>query len=113
MANVTGWGRGTWGDGTWGEPIPVVVSGVNATGAITSVASVSGAASVTVSGVNGTANVSSVVAGIGVDVIVTGVSATGSVGNVNVWANISPSQPDQNWVAESTSQTPEWIVIAA
>lgn len=113
MANVTGWGRGSWGDGTWGEPIPVVVSGVNATGAITSVASVSAAANVTVSGVSATANVNSVVVGIGAEVIVTGVSATGSVGNVNVWTSISPSQPDQNWVAESTSQTPEWTEIAA
>jgi hypothetical protein len=136
MANVTGWGRGTWGDGTWGEPIPFVVSGVNATGAITSVASVSGVANVTVSGVTGTGAITSVASvtigatvtvssvnasaaingvavGIGTDVYVSGVSATGSVGVVNVWVPITPSQPGQDWGAITTSQTPSWTGIAA
>ena len=32
MANITGWGRGTWGQGAWNQAIPVVVTGVSATG---------------------------------------------------------------------------------
>ena len=113
MANVNGWGRSTWGDGTWGEAVPFAVSGVTGTGAITSVASVTGAATVTVSGVNASAAINGVAVGIGNDVYVSGVSATGSVGDVNVWVPITPSQPGQDWGAVTTSQTPSWTGIAA
>ena len=113
MASVTGWGRSTWGDGTWGGAAPVAVSGVTGTGAITSVASVTGGATATVSGVNASAAINGVAVGIGKDVYVSGVSATGSVGNVNVWVSITPSQPAQDWDAVTTSQTPSWTGIAA
>ena len=36
MANITGWGRGTWGQLTWGEPIPVELTGLAGTSAISS-----------------------------------------------------------------------------
>ena len=36
MANtwLTGWGRGVWGQAGWGEPIPVEVTGVQASTAV-------------------------------------------------------------------------------
>jgi hypothetical protein len=34
MSAITGWGRGTWSEGTFGEPLPVLVSGVFASGEV-------------------------------------------------------------------------------
>jgi|TARA_R110000803_G_scaffold149626_1_gene215062 hypothetical protein len=113
VANINGWGRGAWNDGSWGEPLSVVVSGVNGTGSITSVAGVSADANLTTSGVHSTLNINGVSVGIGFTVNVSGVTATGDIGSVSIWSNIIPSQPSQDWQAVSTSQTPNWTGIAA
>ena len=81
MANVTGWGRGAWDDGPWGEANPVVVTGVEGTGAVTTV-TISADANVTVTGVSATGSIGSVtiIEGSGVTVSITSVAGTGAVG---------------------------------
>ena len=36
MAAITGWGRSTWNSGTWGNPVPVELTGLAGTGAVSS-----------------------------------------------------------------------------
>ena len=48
----------------------------------------------------------------GTTLTLTGVSATGAIGNVNIWALIDTSQTP-NWAAISTSQTPNWENVSA
>ena len=43
---------------------------------------------------------------------VTGVAATGEIGNVVVWSQIIPAQ-NANWGNLTPSQTPDWQGIAA
>jgi hypothetical protein len=60
MAAITGWGRGTWSQGPWDEPIPVILTGEAATGAVGSVAVVA-EANIPVTGLEATSGVGSVV----------------------------------------------------
>ena len=54
MSSVTGWGRGTWSSAAWGTSLPVELTGVSATGSVTSVTIVA-EANITLTGVVGTA----------------------------------------------------------
>ena len=89
MANINGWGRGTWGEGAWSTGFPVPVTGLAATGGLSSV-TVTAAA----------------------DVPVTGLAGTGVTGNVLVWSEINPDQ-NPSWAETTPNQTPEWTKIAA
>jgi hypothetical protein len=86
MAAITGWGRGTWSQGPWDAPIPVIVTGEAATGAVGSV-TVIGVANVPVVGLAVTGGVGSVVVTADANVNVTGETATGGVGSVVVTAD--------------------------
>ena len=88
MADITGWGRSTWGSGAWGESIPVEVTGVVGTTAITSVATSAGG-----------------------EVGVTGVAGTTGLAGVNVWGLIDDSQTP-NYSIISTTQNPNWKEVA-
>jgi|19_taG_2_1085344.scaffolds.fasta_scaffold15506_2 hypothetical protein len=135
MANITGWGRSTWSSGTWDEPVPVIVTGVAGTTglgdesisvdisfAVTGVAGTTGLGNetvnldfvVSVTGIAGTATLGdeTIVQGTGQDVTETGLSATGSVGSVNIWSTLSPSQT-ASWTELTPSQTASWEEIAA
>jgi hypothetical protein len=91
-------------------PVDVVVTGVAGTGAVTGVAI---SAVVSVAGPSaGTASVGSVTVEGDANATVTGLSATGSVGLVLVWGEITPSQ-NPNFSAITPSQTPSWTDIAA
>jgi hypothetical protein len=92
MAIISGWGRGTWSQGTWGEPIPVVVTGEAATGAVGSVVVVA-EANVPVTGLEATGGVGTVLVSAAANVAVTGLEATGVDGNVTVVAaaNVFPT----------------------
>ena len=91
-------------------PVDVVVTGVAGTGAVGIVAI---SAVVSVAGPSaGTASVGSVTVEGDANANVTGLSATGSVGSVLVWGEITPSQ-NSNFSAITPSQTPSWTNIAA
>ena len=98
------------------------------------IASRGGLSPVVVTGVSATGSVTSVVVSLPKTVVVTGVSATGGVGSVNVWGIITPSQspsystitpsqspsysavtPSQSpsYSAITPSQSPSWEEIAA
>lgn len=117
---ISGWNRGTWNQGAWNNPLPIEITGVSAAtaiggttiGFIVSVSGVSAAAGVgsptyvTVSNVTvSPSGVSAATAAGSVtpaySVSIEGVSATASVGTFNIWQEID------------TSQTPNWIQIAA
>jgi len=118
--SISGWNRGSWNQGVWNGALPVVVTGVSAAtaiggptiGFIVPVSGVSAAAgvgsptyvtvsniTVAPSGVSAATATGSVTTAY--SVFIDGVSATTSVGTLNVWENIN------------TSQTPNWIKIAA
>jgi len=67
MAILGGWGRGTWSSGAWSTPLPVEVSGLEATSSVGSAA---------------------VAAGAGVFVV--GVQSQGRVNNAIVWSALDP-----------------------
>jgi len=92
MANITGWGRGTWSQGAWDEPIPVVLTGESATGAVGSVTAI-GVANVPTTGLQATTGVGSVTVSADANVAVTGETATASAGSVVVTgeANVFPT----------------------
>jgi hypothetical protein len=46
-----------------------------------------------------------------VTVLVTGVFATGEIGQVNVWGQIDDSQ-SANWQNVNNAQTPAWVVVS-
>ena len=87
------------------------------------IASRGGLSPVVVTGVSATGSVTSVVVSLPKTVVVTSVSATGGVGSVNVWGIITPSQspsysaisPSQSpsYSAVTPSQSPSWEEIAA
>jgi hypothetical protein len=62
--------------------------------------------------VGATAEVGTEAVVFGVTVAPTGVNATGSIGNVNIWGRVDTSQTP-NWAAISTSQTPNWENVSA
>ena len=78
MAIIAGWGRGTWSQGTWGEPIPVIVTGEAANGAVGTV-SVVAEANVPTTGLSATGAVGSVSVIADANVVVTGETATGAL----------------------------------
>ena len=88
---------------------PVVVTGVSATGSVTSVV-VSLPKTVVVTSVSATGGVGSVTLSLSTNVSVTGVSATGGVGSVNVWGIITPSQ-SPSYSAISPSQSPSYSAV--
>ena len=92
MAIISGWGRGTWSQGTWGEPIPVIVTGEAATGAVGTV-SVVAEANVPTTGLSATGAVGSVSVIADANVVVTGETATGALGTVAIVAeaNVFPT----------------------
>ena len=117
---ISGWNRGTWNQGAWNNPLPIEITGVSAAtalggttiGFIVSVSGVSAAAgvgsptyvtasnvTVSPSGVSAATAAGSVTPAYSVSI--EGVSATASVGTFNIWQEID------------TSQTPNWIQIAA
>ena len=83
MANITGWGRSTWGSGTWGESIPVEVTGVVGTTAITSVA-ISAGGEIGVTGVVGTSALGTESLVTNNNLSVTGQAGTSATGSVSV-----------------------------
>ena len=88
MADITGWGRGTWSQGAWDEPIPVVLTGEEITGAVGSVDVV---IIVPVTGESATGSAGDVtVTGTG-NVPATGIDATGLVGSVTINADADVS----------------------
>ena len=109
MAVVNGWGRGARGDLGWGEgSIPVTVTGVAGTGAVTTV-SIALGQTIVPTGVEGTGAAGDVAVADAV-IGVTGVSATGVVNIVNVWGLVDDSQTP-NYSTISTSQTPSWTAV--
>ena len=94
MANLNGWGRGTWGQLAFGEGvIPVDVSGVSATSAVSGVG-VNAQAVATVGGI--TATLGSVAVTINADANATpsglsSTSALGTIASVTGEANITPA----------------------
>ena len=92
MADITGWGRGTWSQGAWDEPIPVVLTGESATGAVGTVTA-TGEANVPTTGLQATTGVGSVTVSADANVGVTGLFATGAVDSVTVTgeANVFPT----------------------
>ena len=91
-------------------PVDTAVTGVAGTGAVGTVAD---GAVVTVTGPSaGTASVGTATSVGDANANVTGLSATGSVGSVLVWGEITPSQ-NSNFSAITPSQTPSWTDIAA
>jgi hypothetical protein len=46
-----------------------------------------------------------------VTVLVTGVLATGGIGQVNVWGQIDDSQ-SANWQDVNNTQTPTWVAVS-
>ena len=88
-------GSGRVGDGPWGSADTIPVTGVAATGAIGTVATL-GDVNVTLTGVSATSALGTIITGISVSFEVTGVSASGLIRPVNVWGPID------------TSQTPAW-----
>ena len=91
MANITGWGRGTWGQLTWGEPIPVELTGLAGTSAISSL-TITAAANVAVTGLAGTGAISSVVATGAANVTETGVAGVISrLGIQYRWSSYRPT----------------------
>ena len=92
-------------------PVDVVVTGIAATGAVTSV-TIEGIANVSPIGIPATGAVGTVTIDNKNIFSVTGVSATGAVGSVNVWDLITPSQ-SSGFSAITPSQSPNWEEIAA
>ena len=100
--DISGFGRGTYGQGVWNTELPVIVTGVAGTSALGS-ETVVAATPITfaVTGVAGTSALGSETVTGGATVVVTGVSATGVIGNILIWSDID------------VSQTPNWTKIAA
>ena len=103
MALITGWDRSTWDSGAWNNPVPVEVTGVSAASAVGST-TITIAISFSVTGVSATSVIGVPYISLSnwsVIVKVDGVSATSIVNQATVWSIID------------TSQTPDWIEIAA
>ena len=133
MTLLAGFSRGEYGEGAYGQLIPVIPTGVAGTSAVGTVIPAAGAG-VAPTGVAGTSAVGTVTAVPSVEVAPTGVAgtsavgavaltgeakvaptgveATGAIGAVNVWGIIDASQTS-SFSGVSTSQTPDWIKIAA
>jgi hypothetical protein len=70
-----------------------------------------------------TGAIGDVTVGLGVNIFVTGVAATGEIGTVHIWSQIVPGQnpnwqdisdaQNPNWVNINTTQNPNWQDIAA
>lgn len=86
---ITGWGRGAWSEGPWGEAIPVVVTGVEATGEV-GVVEVSIGATAAVAGVSATGRVGVAIAGLSITAEVTGVEAEAQTTAPTVWGPLIP-----------------------
>src|SRR5210317_1358171 len=84
MALITGWGRQAWDDGPWGEPVPVTLTGFEATGAVGSL-TVIGVANVTVDGQEATGAINGV--GVNGNAVAVLPSIVSSVGTPRVLPN--------------------------
>mgnify|MGYP003111727853 CR=1 FL=1 len=101
MAIIAGWGRGGWGELAFGEPLPVNVTGNQATvsiGTVTVVAITN--VDVNVTGVVASVATSSVTVDAKANASVTGNSVSCNLSNVNVYGLII------------TGQTTDWKEVA-
>tara|TARA_R100000908_G_C3717177_1_gene121439 strand:+ start:307 stop:654 length:348 start_codon:yes stop_codon:yes gene_type:complete len=82
----------------------------SALGSVTTI----GAINIDVTGVSGSATVGNTTetAGGGISLGVTGTVGTSALSSVSIWSEIDPSQTP-NYQEVSTTQTPNWIDIAA
>ena len=110
--DLHGWSRGTWNSGAWNKSIPLEVSGVQAATA-TGSASISVAITFAVSGVQAATATGTGTVQINFTFAATGVEASTAVGNPLIWQEIVPGQSSGFGTAMDTSQTPDWIQIAA
>jgi hypothetical protein len=65
-----------------------------------------------VTGLQAQCRVGAVLVSAGATAFLTGVSATGQVGNVLIWSVINDGQ-NPNWSDINDTQTPTWVEIAA
>ena len=109
-ADSSGWGRATWGAGAWSQPVATDLGMSGSVGAVT----VDLLIQVPVTGLEVITGVGSVsiATGTGIDVPVTGVEATGSIGprGVTVWGRIVPSET-ATWTRIAPSTTTEYTEI--
>ena len=109
-ADASGWGRATWGDGAWSQPVATDIGMTASVGSV----SVSLVKRVPVTGLEVTTGVGSVsvLTGTGIDVPVTGLSASGLIGprGVTVWGRIVPS-PTTTWTNIAPNRTTEYTEI--
>ena len=91
MANITGWGRSTWNSGTWGNPVPVELTGLAGTGAVSSL-TITCDANVAETGVAATGAVSSLTVTGVCNLSVTGLAGTTALGTESVSADANVSE---------------------
>jgi len=92
MASITGWGRGAWDEGAWGQPIPVILTGLDATSSLGTVSNQTNN-NLSVSLGSSTGELGSVDSRIVFSITITGESATGQVGSVDFDAEANVTLP--------------------